>query len=134
MAVLDFDTEEEAVRRANDTPYGLAAGAFTADLARAHRVAAAFDAGTCYINAYNLAPVEAPFGGVKASGVGRDAASPSTTIRRDLPASPDERRGRAILAAPRPARRYGVRHAGREGSEGPEAARRAFTPPRATPS
>ncbi|WP_322891458.1 MULTISPECIES: betaine-aldehyde dehydrogenase [unclassified Yoonia] len=72
MSVLDFDTEEEALRRANDTPYGLAAGVFTADLARAHRMAAGFEAGTCYINTYNDAPVEAPFGGMKLSGVGRE--------------------------------------------------------------
>lgn len=72
MAVLDFDTEDEAVTRANDTEFGLAAGVFTADLTRAHRVIAALQAGTCWINAYNLTPVEAPFGGVKSSGVGRE--------------------------------------------------------------
>jgi betaine-aldehyde dehydrogenase len=72
MAVLDFDTEAEAIARANDTPYGLAAGVFTRDLSRAHRVAAGFEAGTCFINSYNDAPVEAPFGGSKQSGVGRE--------------------------------------------------------------
>jgi betaine-aldehyde dehydrogenase len=72
LSVLDFDDEEEAITRANDTEFGLAAGVFTQDLTRAHRVAAAFEAGTCYINTYNLAPVEAPFGGSKASGVGRE--------------------------------------------------------------
>jgi betaine-aldehyde dehydrogenase len=72
MAVLDFDDEDEVVRRANDTQFGLAAGVFTADLTRAHRVIAALQAGTCWINAYNLTPVESPFGGVKASGVGRE--------------------------------------------------------------
>ncbi|WP_322893811.1 MULTISPECIES: betaine-aldehyde dehydrogenase [unclassified Yoonia] len=72
MSVLDFDTEEEALRRANATPYGLSAGVFTADLTRAHRMAAGFEAGTCYINTYNDAPVEAPFGGNKLSGVGRE--------------------------------------------------------------
>ncbi|MFU8823629.1 betaine-aldehyde dehydrogenase [Yoonia sp.] len=72
MSVLDFDTEEEALARANDTPYGLAAGVFTADLTRAHRMAAGFQAGTCYINTYNDAPVESPFGGNKLSGVGRE--------------------------------------------------------------
>lgn len=72
MAVLDFDTEDEAIARANATEFGLAAGVFTADLTRAHRVIAALQAGTCWINAYNLTPVEAPFGGVKSSGVGRE--------------------------------------------------------------
>ncbi len=72
MSVLTFDTEEEALRRANATPYGLAASVFTKDLTRAHRMAAGFEAGTCYINTHNLAPVEAPFGGSKLSGVGRE--------------------------------------------------------------
>ena len=72
MSVLSFDSEDEAVARANATPYGLAAGVFTRDLARAHRVVARLDAGTTWINAYNLTPVEAPFGGVKQSGLGRE--------------------------------------------------------------
>jgi betaine-aldehyde dehydrogenase len=72
MAVLDFEDEDEVVARANGTPFGLAAGVFTRDLARAHRVIARLEAGTTWINAYNLTPVEAPFGGVKASGLGRE--------------------------------------------------------------
>ena len=72
MSVLTFDDEDEVVARANATDYGLAAGVFTRDLARAHRVVARLQAGTCWINAYNLTPVEMPFGGVKASGVGRE--------------------------------------------------------------
>ena len=72
MCVLDFDTEDEVLARANATEYGLAAGVFTRDFARAHRMVAGLEAGTCYINSYNDAPVEAPFGGVKASGVGRE--------------------------------------------------------------
>ena len=72
MSVLDFETEEEVMARANATEFGLAAGVFTKDLSRAHRVAAGFEAGTCYINTYNDAPVEAPFGGMKNSGVGRE--------------------------------------------------------------
>ncbi len=74
MAVLDFETEEEAMARANATEFGLAAGVFTRDLTRAHRVVAGFEAGTCYINSYNDAPVEMPFGGSKLSGVGRENA------------------------------------------------------------
>ncbi len=72
MAVLDFSDEEEVITRANATEFGLAAGVFTADMTRAHRVVAALQAGTTWINAYNLTPVEAPFGGVKQSGVGRE--------------------------------------------------------------
>ncbi len=72
MAVLDFETEEEALLRANATEFGLAAGVFTNDLTRAHRMVAGFEAGTCYINTFNMAPVEAPFGGSKLSGVGRE--------------------------------------------------------------
>ena len=72
MSVLSFSTEDEAVARANATDYGLAAGVFTRDLSRGHRVAAALQAGTTWINTYNLTPVEAPFGGVKLSGIGRE--------------------------------------------------------------
>lgn len=72
MSVLGFTTEEEVIARANATEFGLAAGVFTADIARAHRVIAQLRAGTTWINAYNLTPVEAPFGGVKGSGIGRE--------------------------------------------------------------
>ncbi|MFD2172552.1 aldehyde dehydrogenase family protein, partial [Rhodobacter lacus] len=72
MAVLEFETEDEVVARANGTQFGLAAGVFTGDLARGHRVIGALEAGTCWINAYNLTPVEMPFGAVKASGLGRE--------------------------------------------------------------
>lgn len=72
MSVLTFRDEEEVIRRANATDYGLAAGVFTRDLNRAHRVVAALDAGTCWINHYNLTPIEMPFGGVKQSGIGRE--------------------------------------------------------------
>jgi len=72
MCVLAFADEEEVIARANATEFGLAAGVFTADLTRAHRVVAQLRAGTTWINSYNLTPVEAPFGGVKASGLGRE--------------------------------------------------------------
>jgi betaine-aldehyde dehydrogenase len=72
MSVLDFDTEEEVVARANSTEFGLAGGVFTADITRGHRVADQIEAGTVWINAYNLTPVEMPFGGVKNSGFGRE--------------------------------------------------------------
>ena len=72
MAVLDFEDEAEVIARANATQFGLAAGVFTADLTRAHRVIGQLQAGTTWINTYNLTPVEMPFGGVKNSGVGRE--------------------------------------------------------------
>ncbi len=72
MAVLGFETEDEAVARANDTTYGLAAGVFTSDIQRAHRVVAQLEAGTCWINNYNITPIEMPFGGTKQSGIGRE--------------------------------------------------------------
>ncbi|MEL6297184.1 MAG: betaine-aldehyde dehydrogenase [Pseudomonadota bacterium] len=74
MAVLDFNDEAEVIARANATAFGLSAGVFTRDISRAHRVIAALDAGSCFINSYNDAPVEAPFGGTKMSGVGRENA------------------------------------------------------------
>ncbi|MBR9652478.1 betaine-aldehyde dehydrogenase [Thalassovita aquimarina] len=74
MCVLDFEDEDDVLARANDTEFGLAAGVFTADLTRAHRVVQRFEAGTCFINSYNDAPVEVPFGGAKMSGVGRENA------------------------------------------------------------
>ena len=72
MSVLDFDGEDEVVARANATEFGLSAGVYTSDLSRAHRVIGRLEAGSCFINSYNDAPVEVPFGGVKASGVGRE--------------------------------------------------------------
>jgi betaine-aldehyde dehydrogenase len=72
MAVLPFDDEDEVVRRANATRFGLAAGVFTRDLARGHRVIARLEAGTCWINHYNVTPIELPFGGTKQSGLGRE--------------------------------------------------------------
>ena len=72
MAVLTFDGEDEVVARANDTEFGLAAGVFTRDLQRAHRVVAKLQAGTCWINNYNVTPIEMPFGGYKQSGIGRE--------------------------------------------------------------
>ncbi len=72
MCVLDFDNEDEVIERANGTEFGLSAGVFTADLTRAHRVVDRLEAGTLWINTYNLAPVEVPFGGSKQSGFGRE--------------------------------------------------------------
>ncbi len=72
MCILDFEDEDKVIERANATKYGLSAGVFTQNLARAHRVIRALHAGACWINSYNLTPIEMPFGGVKASGFGRE--------------------------------------------------------------
>ncbi|SEF66335.1 betaine-aldehyde dehydrogenase [Marinobacterium lutimaris] len=72
MSVLKFSSEEEVVARANDTEYGLAAGLFTKDLSRAHRVIAKLQAGICWINTWGASPAEMPVGGYKQSGIGRE--------------------------------------------------------------
>ncbi|WP_459443611.1 betaine-aldehyde dehydrogenase [Alphaproteobacteria bacterium US3C007] len=72
LSVLDFDDEGDVVARANNTEYGLSAGVFTRDISRAHRVIGKLQAGSCFINSYNDAPIEAPFGGMKLSGIGRE--------------------------------------------------------------
>ncbi len=72
LAVLAFDDLEEGIALANQSMYGLAAGIWTKDLSKAHRVARAIKAGTVWVNTYNLYDSSAPFGGYKASGFGRD--------------------------------------------------------------
>ncbi len=72
MAVLRFSDEIEVIKRANNTRYGLAAGVFTRDISRAHRVIAALEAGICWINTWGASPAEMPVGGYKESGVGRE--------------------------------------------------------------
>ncbi len=72
LTVISFDSAEEAVAIANDTPYGLAAAVWTADLSKAHRTARALRAGSVWVNQYDGGDMTAPFGGFKQSGNGRD--------------------------------------------------------------
>lgn len=72
MSILTYDSEEEAVQRANDTDFGLAAGVVTPDLNRAHRIIHQLEAGICWINAWGESPAQMPVGGYKQSGVGRE--------------------------------------------------------------
>ena len=72
LSILRFESEDDVLRRANASRYGLAAGVWTNDLRKAHRMAAALQAGTVWINAYNMMDPTAPFGGFKESGFGRD--------------------------------------------------------------
>ena len=73
ISVIAFDTEEEAIRMANDSAYGLGAGVFTENLARAHRVSEKIQSGIVWINTYRAISPIAPFGGVKQSGGSREA-------------------------------------------------------------
>ena len=72
LAVMTFDDEDEAVALANDSDFGLAAGVWTLDVRRAHRMARALDAGTVWVNTYRNVSYMAPFGGFKQSGYGKD--------------------------------------------------------------
>jgi aldehyde dehydrogenase (NAD+) len=74
LCVIPFDTEEDAVRIANDTIYGLAAGLWTNDVARAHRVAKRLQAGQVFVNRYGCYDFASPFGGFKQSGWGKEYA------------------------------------------------------------
>ncbi|UMO86056.1 betaine-aldehyde dehydrogenase [Pectobacterium sp. PL64] len=72
MSILAYQDEDEVIRRANDSEYGLAAGIVTSDLNRAHRVIHQLEAGICWINTWGESPAEMPVGGYKHSGVGRE--------------------------------------------------------------
>jgi len=72
LSILTFKDENEVIRRANNTFYGLSAGIFTENIRRAHRVVERLQAGTCWINTYNITPLAMPFGGYKLSGLGRE--------------------------------------------------------------
>ena len=72
MTIIGFDEEDEVLAMANDTQFGLSGGVFTSDLQRGHRVANKLQCGFCWINNYNVTPVQVPFGGYKQSGIGRE--------------------------------------------------------------
>ena len=72
LSLLDYQDEEEVIRRANATEYGLAAGVVTPDLARAHRIIHRLEAGICWINTWGESPAQMPVGGYKQSGIGRE--------------------------------------------------------------
>ena len=72
LSLLEYQDEDEVIRRANDTEYGLAAGVVTTDLARAHRIIHRLEAGICWINTWGESPAQMPVGGYKQSGIGRE--------------------------------------------------------------
>ena len=72
LSVIPFESEQDLIRQANDTSYGLAAGIWTRDIQKAHRVAHALRAGTVWVNSYRTLSFNTPFGGYKMSGMGRE--------------------------------------------------------------
>jgi len=75
VTIAPFDDDEDAIRSANDTRYGLNAMVFTRDLSRAHRASAALRAGTVWVNCFFVRDLRAPFGGVGDSGIGREGGT-----------------------------------------------------------
>jgi aminomuconate-semialdehyde/2-hydroxymuconate-6-semialdehyde dehydrogenase len=82
--VRPFEREEEAVRLANATPYGLAASVWTENLSRAHRVAGRLEVGICWVNSWFLRDLRTAFGGAKQSGIGREGGLHSLEFYTEL--------------------------------------------------
>lgn len=101
LVIIPFDTDEEAVRLANDVPYGLAAYVWTQNLTRAHRVAAELEAGMVWINSHNIRELKAPFGGAKASGIGREGGHYSFEFYTEL-------KNVCVTLAPFPVAKFGM--------------------------
>ena len=77
MSILTFKDDDDAVARANASPFGLGAGVMTQNLSKGHRIASQLQSGNVWINNYNLTPCEMPFGGVGMSGYGRELSKHS---------------------------------------------------------
>lgn len=82
--IAPFDTEEEVIKMANDTQYGLASTVFTQDLDKAHRVASKIDSGIVWVNSWFLRDLRTPFGGMKGSGIGREGGHHSLEFYTEL--------------------------------------------------
>jgi 5-carboxymethyl-2-hydroxymuconic-semialdehyde dehydrogenase len=86
LVVIPFQDESEAVRLANEVKYGLAGYVWTRDVGRGHRVAQAIESGMVWINSHNVRDLRTPFGGSKASGIGREGDHHSFDLYTELKA------------------------------------------------
>ena len=109
LAVTPFNDEAEALALANDTEFGLAAGVWTRDISRAHKMARALEAGTVWVNTYRALTFNSPFGGYKASGIGRQNGIEAI----DAVSADQERLVRAWRRGPGPVRHEGMIDRGR---------------------